>query len=330
MSMLNVGLIGTGFVARLRAEALRHLEGARLVAIAGHTPDATAAFSQSFEATAWDHWQALVERDDIDLVLVCHVNDDHGAAAEAALQAGKHVVVEYPLALEVSQAERLVALAQAQKRLLHVEHIELLGGVHQAFAAHVDVVGTPWYSRYVTLSPKRPAPQKWTYQPQRFGFPLIGALSRIHRLTSVFGPVTRVFCQNRYDGVLTATLPEGAAYRTCWCTAQLQFASGLVAEVTYGKGEQIWATSRLLEVHGSCGSLRFEGDQGQLTTAEGDSPITVGSRRGLFAKDTQAVIEHLTTGAPLYCRVEDSLHSLKVAAAAEQSAATGDWVAVEG
>jgi biliverdin reductase len=125
-SPVRVGLVGTGYAAKLRAETLQQDERTHLIAIVGHTPEKTAAFSHNYEAKALGDWEQLV-RSDLDLVIVSNINRDHGVIARAALQNGKHVIVEYPLCLDVAEAEELIALAQAQSKLLHVEHIELLG-----------------------------------------------------------------------------------------------------------------------------------------------------------------------------------------------------------
>ncbi|PFG37732.1 putative dehydrogenase [Flavimobilis soli] len=58
-------------------------------------------------------WRALVARDDVDLVDVCTPGDTHAEIAVAALEAGKHVLCEKPLANSVAEAERMVAAAEA-------------------------------------------------------------------------------------------------------------------------------------------------------------------------------------------------------------------------
>ena len=325
--VVRVGMVGTGFVARLRAEALQGMASAQLVAVAGHTRAETVAFADQYNAAALDHWQDLIAHADLDLIVVCHINSEHSAVTAAALEANRHVVVEYPLALNAEQAQPLLTLAQTKQRLLHVEHIELLGGTHRALKANLAAVGLPFYARYCTMAPRRPAPLTWTYCPQLFGFPLAGALSRLHRLIDCFGPVARVYCQNHYGDRVQS--PDGlTCYTTCLCTAQLTFASGLVAEVVYGKGEALWEARRRLEVMGSEGYLCFEGDRGTLTNAQGTRSLEVGSRRGLFAADTAQVIAHLLTGQALYCTPEASLYTLQVATAAQRSAVTGQVVEV--
>jgi biliverdin reductase len=316
--------VGTGYAARLRAEAFQGDGRSRLVAVAGHTPASTAAFAQAHHLTPYDHWEAMVADPDIDLVVVCHVNSGHSAVVRAALMADKAVVVEYPLALSVAEAESLVALAQQRQQFLHVEHIELLGGLHRAMVDHLPYIGDPAYVRYSTVVPQSPAPQKWTYAPAQFGFPLMGALSRLHRLTNLFGAVETVACQLQFDQ--GQPQPPGNFFTTCRCTAQLKFRSGLVAEVLYGKGEQVWAAARTMVVQGSQGALVFEGDRGTLLQGGEPQDIAMGGRRGLFAQDTAAVLDALTEGKPLYVSLQDSLYALRVAAAAEQAAATGQTV----
>lgn len=317
---LKVGLVGTGYAAKLRAETFQSDSRSDLRAIAGHTPEKTQEFAQTYQAVALDSWQELVERPDLDLVVVCNINREHGAIARAALTAGKHVVVEYPLALEPTEAEEAIALAKAQGKLLHVEHIELLGGVHQALRQSIGEIGTPFYARYSTINPQHPAPRKWTYNPELFGFPLSAALSRLHRLIDLFGQVVSVSTQARF------WQDDPEFYSACLCAAQLRFTSGLIGEVIYGKGKTFFQAERKFEVQGEQGTLIFDGEQGKLVKQETTTPIEVGSRRGLFAKDTKMVLDHLLEGTPLYITPAESLYTLKVADAARKSAETGKTI----
>jgi biliverdin reductase len=326
-SPIRVGLAGTGYAAKLRAEALQADPRATLVAVAGHTPEKTETFSQTFGAETAVSWRKLVEREDLDLVIISTISRDHGAMARAALEAGKHVVVEYPLSLDPAEAEQLIALAQRTGLLLHVEHIELLGGVHQAAVKSMPALGEVFYARYCTVSPQRPAPRRWTYQLDLFGFPLAGALSRLHRLTDLFGTVATVSCQARFwDAPPPNAHPP--YFTACLCAAQLRFTSGAVAQVVYGKGETFWKEERVFEVHGDRGTLLFDGDVGRIVRGDQSLPVEVGPRRGMFAKDTKMVLDRLTEGTPLYVTPRASLHSLKVADAARRSAETGQTVSV--
>jgi biliverdin reductase len=330
VSSIKVGLVGTGYAAKARAEALQADERSTLVAVAGHSLDQAQTFSQPYEAEALTSWKNLVERADIDLVIIASINRDHGAIARAALEAGKHVVVEYPLALDIAEAEALIQLAAAKNQLLHVEHIELLSGIHLAIREALGAIATPFYVRYASLASQRPAPQKWTYHSELFGFPLMGAVSRIHRLTHLFGRVSHVSCQARFWQASSS--PKNVTsdfYTSCLCSAQLQFESGLIGDLTYGKGEAIWQNDRSLHIQGEKGAVLVEGQEGKLVLADETRELEMGSRRGLFAQDTGRVLDYLLTGTPLYVTLESSLHALKVADAARRSAELGHSVAIE-
>jgi biliverdin reductase len=314
---VRVGLVGTGYAAKLRAEALLEDERAELVAIAGHNLENTRAFAQNYGAQVIDSWQQLVEREDLDLIIISNINRDHGPIARAALNSDKHIVVEYPLSVDFQEAEELVTLAKTKNKFLHVEHIELLGGWHQAVKRHLDDLGHLFYIRYSTINRQQPAPRKWTYNHEMFGFPLIGALSRLHRLTNLFGQVVTVNCHQRYWET------EENYYQTCLCTAQLCFSNGLLAQVVYGKGETLWQPERKLEIHGEKGGLILDGDGGTLVQLQEKKAIDLGTRRGLFAQDTKMVLDHLFHGTPLYVTPEQSLYTLKVADAAKRAAQTG-------
>lgn len=322
MTSIGIGIVGTGYAARTRTAAFHQDTRAHIAAIAGRNSEKTAALAQPCGAVALTDWQALIQREDVDLVVIATVNRDHGAIAQAALQAGKHVVVEYPLSLDVAEAEQILALARAQQKLLHVEHIEILSGIHGAIASALPHIGTPFYVRYSNLNPQRPAPDRWTYSTDLFGFPLIGALARINRLIHLFGPVARVAAQSRFWGNMLPSDP----FTSCLATAQLTFSSGLVAEVIYGKGEALWQTERTLTIHGENGAIYIDGETGMLLGPEGEQPLDMGSRRGLFAKDTAMVLDHLTTGADLYFTPEASVYALKVADAVRRAAETGETV----
>ncbi|MDE5116820.1 MAG: gfo/Idh/MocA family oxidoreductase, partial [Trichodesmium sp. St2_bin2_1] len=199
------------------------------------------------------------------------------------------------------------SLAAKKNKLLHVEHIELLGGLHNAIKQSLSRIGKIFYARYVTINSKQPAPKKWTYRSSLFGFPFVGALSRLHRFTDLFGQVDAVSCQSQF------WYTEVDLYKACLCTAQLRFNNDVIGEVVYGKGETFWHSENIFTLYGEEGTLIFTPQQGKLLQGEKIQTIEVGARRGLFAKDMKMVIEHLLEGTPLYVTPQASLYTLKVA-----------------
>ncbi len=321
---IRVGIVGTGFAAKVRAQSLATESRTQLVAVSGRNPERTAEFAQSFEILAVDDWQKLVAMPEIDLVIVGTINGNHGAIVRAAVAAGKHTIVEYPLALDFLEATEIVKLAAAKKVLLHVEHIELLGGLHQTMREWLDRLGEVHYARYSTIVPQRPVPEKWTFNRTEFGFPLVAALSRLHRFTDLFGSIESINCHNQYWGGV------GDYYQTCLCNAQFRFKNtNAIGEVVYGKGEGLWQGSRKFEVHGEKGALIFDGDEGVFIQDGTSTPLDLGARKGLFAKDLELVLDRLIDGKPNYVTPAASLATLRVAEAARISAQTRRTVVVD-
>ncbi|MEM1367240.1 MAG: Gfo/Idh/MocA family oxidoreductase [Cyanobacteria bacterium P01_H01_bin.15] len=325
---IRFGVVGTGYAAQRRLDALVADDRAEVVLLSGHTPEKTQTIADKYGGLKTRPWMELVQSEQVDVVVIGNVNSQHGPVARAALNAGKHVVVEYPLCFEPEDAIALIALAQEKQRLLHIEHIELLGSLHQTLGAHLEAIGEPVYARYTTITPQRPVPsRRWTFNRDLFGFPLVAALSRLHRFTNLFGPVATVSAQHREWHNATMQSPYFSA---CLTQAQLRFETGLQADITYGKGEIFWQGYRDFELHGDRGSISFYGAEGTLRTSEGEKSITLPSRRGLFTQDTQQVLAHLLDPAqPLYVRTSSSLQALTVATAAQQSALTGQTVKVK-
>jgi predicted dehydrogenase len=113
---LRAAIAGTGFIGSVHARSAR-LAGARLVGVAASTPERGAAAAADLGAErAFDSAEELVVAPEVDVVHVCTPNYLHVPLAEAALEAGKHVICEKPLAIDVAGAKRLVEAAAAAKR----------------------------------------------------------------------------------------------------------------------------------------------------------------------------------------------------------------------
>ncbi len=121
MPTLTVGLIGFGYAGQtFHAPLIRATPELRLVGVA--SSDAAkvhAALGPGIEVTTTD---ALMNRSDIDLVVIATPNNLHHPQALAALRAGRHVVVDKPFALNATQARELVDEARRGGRLLSVFH----------------------------------------------------------------------------------------------------------------------------------------------------------------------------------------------------------------
>jgi predicted dehydrogenase len=121
MDSLGVGLIGFGYAGHtFHAPLIGATPGMHLAAVASSDPrKVRASLGDAMPVTTA---QALVEREDVDLVVVATPNELHHPHALAALRAGCHVVIDKPFVLDVAQAEELVAAARRGRRLLSVFH----------------------------------------------------------------------------------------------------------------------------------------------------------------------------------------------------------------
>lgn len=116
---LRVGMVGHAFMGAAHSQAWRTVNRvfdlplkANMVAIAGrNTAKVTAAATRLGWAEAVTDWRELIAREDIDLIDICTPGDSHCEIAIAALQAGKHVLCEKPLANSVEEARSMAATA---------------------------------------------------------------------------------------------------------------------------------------------------------------------------------------------------------------------------
>lgn len=109
---VRAGIIGTGFMGSVHAEAVR-AAGGTVVAVAGRTAEGAAdAVERLGAAAASPSPEALIERDDVDVVHICTPNSTHVELVSHVLRQGKAVVCEKPLATTTADSDALTALAR--------------------------------------------------------------------------------------------------------------------------------------------------------------------------------------------------------------------------
>lgn len=114
--MIRAGLIGFGLAGRSFHAPLLRAAGIRINAVVSRQAEAVA--SELPDAIALGSDAELFARDDIDLVVIATPNHLHAPQARAALTAGKHVVVDKPMSIDVTEANGLIELARNHKRML--------------------------------------------------------------------------------------------------------------------------------------------------------------------------------------------------------------------
>ncbi|HEX6313080.1 MAG TPA: Gfo/Idh/MocA family oxidoreductase [Acidimicrobiia bacterium] len=129
---MNILIAGEGAIARRHVEALRRIDGADVVAVAGGNPDDTAAFAEEFAiAHHTTDLAAAMQRPDVDAVILTTPTQLHAAQAIAVMEAGKHVLVEIPMADSLADAEAVVAAQQRTGVTAMVCHTRRFNPSHQ-------------------------------------------------------------------------------------------------------------------------------------------------------------------------------------------------------
>jgi predicted dehydrogenase len=119
MKKLKVAIFGIGFMGRVHTEALRRLGNVEVVGVAGRTAAAARKFADAMAIEhATGNYQDLLADPELDAVHICTPNELHFPMAQAAMQAGKHVLCEKPLASTIAEANAMLAMAK-EKGLAH-------------------------------------------------------------------------------------------------------------------------------------------------------------------------------------------------------------------
>lgn len=152
MQTIGVGLIGTGYMGKCHALAWNSVKAVfgegprpRLVHLAEVSPDLAARRAAEFGfARATSDWRALVADPDVEVVSITTPNAFHAEMAIAALEAGKHVWCEKPMATGFADAERMAAAAQASGKtaILGYNYIQNPMVRHMAKLLEEGAIGT--------------------------------------------------------------------------------------------------------------------------------------------------------------------------------------------
>lgn len=121
---LRVGIVGTGFARRVQLPGLSLVPEVRVTAIAsGHRAHAEEVAAQFDIPRVYDDGVTLAQSADLDLVIVSSTPPSHAEFAIAALEAGRHVLCEKPMALNAGEAERMMIAAERRPaQLAWIDH----------------------------------------------------------------------------------------------------------------------------------------------------------------------------------------------------------------
>src|SRR3954471_4472000 len=109
---IGFAIAGAGMVARYHATAIERTPGARLVAVCRSDPARAEETAAQFGVPCLADYTNLLAREDVDAVCICTPSGLHGEQTVAAARAGKHVLVEKPIALTLADADAMIAACE--------------------------------------------------------------------------------------------------------------------------------------------------------------------------------------------------------------------------
>lgn len=270
---IGFGIVGAGMVAQFHARAIAETPGARLAAVC--RADATRAGEAAAElgVPCETSLQALLDRPDVDAVCLCTPSGLHPEQALAAARAGKHVLVEKPMALRLADADAMIAacreagvrLGVAFQRRTDPEVRELHDAIRAGELGRL-VLGTASVPYFRPQSYYESAAWRGTWSLDGGGALMNQGIHLVDLLLWLMGGGAEVV------GATGGVVAHDVEVEDC-VVAALRFSGGFSS----GAGGTLVATTAAapgfphrVEVYGTRGGAQIEGDA--LVRWEGDAP----------------------------------------------------------
>lgn len=266
MSKMRIGVIGCGNISMTYMRNAALFNNIELTACADIIPETAARRAAEYGITAMTA-EKLLASPDVDIVLNLTVPTEHYPVTKAALEAGKHVFTEKPLAVSTELGSKLVTLA-AEKGLALASAPDTFFGAAGRKARNLigdgslgPIIGGTAYMMGHGMEHWHPAPS--FYYQEGAGPILDMGPYYISMLLSLLGPATQVFAMSSIGNenrIITADGPnKGTSFRVSTETtamAVIRFASGAI--VNLGISWDVWAQGHpYIELYGRDGSLRL-------------------------------------------------------------------------
>ena len=282
---ISIGVLGAGGIAlRKTIPALARAANCRVTAVmdvadVGRIAQATGI------AKAYDNEADLLADPDIDAVYIASPVGCHLRQIEAAAEAGKHILCEKPLTLNLDQAQRAVSVCRKKKVFLQEGYMMKFHGAHRLIKQFLDEgrLGKPTYLRAQLSCWYPPIPGAWRQDPRTGGGgALIDMASHLLDLLEFFvGPAKRL-------AVLMGNLVHGYRSEDA-STILLEFRRGAHATIDCFWCIPDQASRTRLEVYGSQGGIFTEGTIGQSTGGKMEGIFGLGDAGYDAAQDKDVV-----------------------------------------
>jgi predicted dehydrogenase len=261
---IRIAVVGCGNISDIYFRNLARFEGVEVVACADLDLDRARSTAERYGLARAGSLEEILRDPEVDLVLNLTTPEAHASVALAALRAGKHVYNEKPLALELSDAKRMLELAQSRGLRVGCAPDTFLGGGVQTCIQLIDqgAIGVPVAaSAFMTC----PGHESWHPNPAFYYQPGAGPMFDmgpyyLTTLVSLLGPVKRVTGQARIsfpERTITSQPKNGEKITVntpTHVTGLMDFEGG--AQGTIITSFDVWAAKLpFIEIYGSEGSL---------------------------------------------------------------------------
>lgn len=108
MTNIKFGIIGFGYIGKIHAHVINEIENATLVAISTRGEDTCAMLGREYNCETYTNYIDLLKRDDIDVVVICLPTSLHHKAVIDSAKAGKHIIVEKPIDIDIAKANSMI------------------------------------------------------------------------------------------------------------------------------------------------------------------------------------------------------------------------------
>ncbi|MDQ3249471.1 MAG: Gfo/Idh/MocA family oxidoreductase [Chloroflexota bacterium] len=235
---IRVAILGCGKIARLHAQGYKTAADLAQVTVCcdEYSEELAQKMAAEFNAAVTTRWQDVLEGDDVDAVSICMPPHQHAPIALAAAAAGKHVLVEKPMALNLAECKTMVAAAAEAGTVLMVgqnqrwqpEHIKIKELLDRNAIGRIVALRFDCNQFVKHMYP----PDSWIFDKAKSGGGMIAqtAVHKIDLMRHFFGEIEEVSAFNGYTGLNLNYQPGG---NEDIAALLMNFESGIVGEAFY-------------------------------------------------------------------------------------------------
>ncbi len=318
MSQINLGLIGCGTLGRIHAECISKIPGARFVAYADINESAAKSALDAFGGEyATNDANRILNDPQIHGVYICTRHDSHAPLAIAAAKAGKHILIEKPLALSIEDCEAIAEAVEKSGVVLmpafKMRFYPLIRMAHEFIPEPQVLVGQMMDSRWPD--------DAWAQDPVQGG-------ANVHSQGCHTTDILRYLAGSEPVSVWAAggTLTHPDHPCIDQCVAAISFANGHCASWIQGDAGLGQFTSKFFfELFGNGRSVQLYDRLKKATFYDGEKTWTeVRPEEEGFQLENEEFINALIEGRQPCLSAHDGLQATRIVLAADRAIRTGE------